>query len=336
MKIICTVIFSLVLSLSGAFSAGKRQVPSPEAKAPSQDAYYPVSIVNYNFNGDEYTQVFEKAPEKALVVYQGCIETMIALGLEDRVIASYGLDNPVKDEWKAGFSRMGYVDSAFAPDKETVFLMEPDFIFTWGSLFSDTVIGGTEQWNAKGTGTYINTNTRRGGSRLLEHEYADLLNIGRIFKVEEKAQGLVQRMKADVEKTKAAAGAQGSVPSVAVLGFYDSGIRNYCLELAGDIVTQLGASPMLSPERFIGKEDLIKADPEVIFVEYMPRPEAGGEKVKEIQLGKLLNDPALGSLRAVRNNRVYPIMLGDIYAPAVRAGDGIRTIANGLFPGIFN
>ncbi|MDR0561392.1 MAG: ABC transporter substrate-binding protein [Spirochaetaceae bacterium] len=330
MKKICFVLLCFWLASCGRPAADRNTPVSDAADSSAEERRYPVTIVNCNFNGDEFTQVFEKAPERVLAVYQGCIETMIALGLEDRVIASYGLDNEVKDEWKAGFSRMNYVDSSFAPDKETVLLMEPDFIFSWASLFSDTVIGGVEQWNSRGAHTYINANTRRGGSRLLEHEYTDLLNIGKIFNAEEKAQALVQRMKTDVEKTKAAVAARGTVPSVAVLGFYDSGIRNYGLELAGDIVRQLGASPMPSPERFIGKEDLINADPEVIFVEYMPRPGDGGDAVKDVQLAKLLDDPALASLQAVRNKRVYPIMLGDIYAPAVRAGDGIRAIADGL------
>ena len=49
---------------------------------------------------------FTILPKKVLCVYQGTIETMIALGLEDHVTASYGLDNPVKEEWEAGLAKM--------------------------------------------------------------------------------------------------------------------------------------------------------------------------------------------------------------------------------------
>ena len=48
---------------------------------------------------------YEKAPEKVLAVYQGSIETMLALGLEDRLVATAGLDNEVPDELKDAFSK---------------------------------------------------------------------------------------------------------------------------------------------------------------------------------------------------------------------------------------
>ncbi|MDR3239992.1 MAG: ABC transporter substrate-binding protein [Clostridiales bacterium] len=310
--------------------------PSEEAPALSEETSaasgYPVTITNYNYAGEEITLTFDKAPERVLAVYQGCIETMIALGLEEHVAASYGLDNEVKPDWKDGFSRMNYNDSTFAPDKETVVMLEPDMIFSWGSIFAEKNLGDVDYWMERGVSTYMNTNTRPGGDRILENEYADILNIGKIFNVQDRAEALVNQMKADVETVKAAVLAEPVTPSIAIIGFYDSGIRNYGLELAGDIADHLGVEVMLSPESYIGKEDLVKENPDIIFVEYMPRPESGGDAVKDEELAKLLEDPAFSSLYAVQNSRVYPIMLGDIYAPAVRTGDGIRTLANGIFP----
>ena len=58
------------------------------------------------------------------------LQIMIALGLEDHVVASYGLDNEVKDEWKEGFARMNYQEDVFAPDRETVTLLQPDMILS--------------------------------------------------------------------------------------------------------------------------------------------------------------------------------------------------------------
>ena len=100
-----------------------------------------VTITNYKYAGEPVTYTYEKAPEKVIAVYQGCIETMIALGLEDHVLASYGLDNEVKDEWKDGFAQMNYDETVFAPDKETVTLLEPDMIFSWGSYFGEKKLG---------------------------------------------------------------------------------------------------------------------------------------------------------------------------------------------------
>lgn len=107
----------------------------------AEESYYPVTVSTYDYEGNVIETTYEKAPEKVICVYQGTIETMIALGLEDHVIASYGLDNPVKEDWEEGLSKMNYNEEVFAPDKETVTMLEPDLIFSWGSLFSKKNLG---------------------------------------------------------------------------------------------------------------------------------------------------------------------------------------------------
>lgn len=310
-------------------------LPRESSLAETKEGHYPVTVTNYNYAGDEISLTFEKAPEQVLAVYQGSIETMIALGLEDHVAASYGLDNEVKDEWKDGFSRMKYNDSGFAPNKETVVMLKPDLILSWGSLFDEKMLGDVNYWIENGTNTYMNTNTRPGGDRTLENEYTDILNIGKIFDAEDKAEALVAQMKADIEKTKEKVESETTAPTIGIIEFYDDGrIRNYGQELAGNIAEHLGVHIMKSAERFMGKEDLVKADPDVILVVYMPVPEKGGDAIKDEELDKLIKDESFASLDAVKNGRVDGIMLGEIYAPAVRTGDGIRTIANSLYPGI--
>ena len=50
---------------------------------------------------------------------------------------------------------------------------------------------------------------------------------------------------------------------------------------------------------------------------------------------KLLEDPAFAELRAVKNQRVYTVMLGDMYASTVRSIDGIRAFAAGMYPALY-
>ena len=70
---------------------------------------YPLTITSYGPDGEEYTTVYEEAPQKVVAVYQGCVETMLALGLEDHLIATAGLDNEVPDDQKAAFSQVDYL-----------------------------------------------------------------------------------------------------------------------------------------------------------------------------------------------------------------------------------
>lgn len=326
---------ALTVSLT-ACSAGKtaETTPVPTATQP-QSSHYPVTITNYNYAGEPVTYTYEKAPEKVIAVYQGCIETMIALGLEDHVLASYGLDNEVKDEWKDGFARMNYDETVFAPDKETVTLLEPDMVFSWGSYFGEKKLGDVAAWNEKGVGTYMNSNTVPGGTRTLENEYTDILNIGKIFDVEDRAQAMVDEMKAQVEATLAAA--QGQEPvRVAVVEPTASGtITNYGADsLAGDMVTALGGELARPDGSDMGKEDLVACDPDVIFVVYMAYAGDDPDTVRSEQLAAVQDDPALASLSAVQSGRVHLIMLGDMYASGPRTIDGLKTLAQGMYPGL--
>lgn len=307
--------------------------PAPATAETAADGHYPVTVTNYNYLGDEVSYTYNRAPQRVVAVYQGSIETMIALGLEDHVIASYGLDNEVKPEWQEGFAAMNYREDVFAPDKETMTLLEPDMILSWGSLFSEKNLGDVTGWNSKGLATYINTNTRGGGRpRTLENEYTDILNLGRIFDVEDRAEALVEEMRTAITTTLTAVEGQDS-PRVAVVEPIGGGMTNYGADsLAGDMVVQLGGTLVKPEGGEMSKEELVQADPDVIFVIYMAYSGDDPETVVAEQLGAITGDPALASLSAVAADRVKPVMLGDVYAAGPRTVDGIRTIAAGMYP----
>ena len=295
------------------------------ADAEGTKTEYPLTITTYDYDGNEIETTYEKAPEKVLAVYQGSIETMLALGLEDRLVATAGLDNEVPDELK----------DEFTPSLETVTMLEPDMILSWSSLFSDKNLGNVTDWIDKGCNTYYNTNTRPDGDRTLENEFTDILNLGKIFDVQDKAQAIVDDAKAVIDKTLTATADVEEKPSVMVLEPLGEDITNYgAKSLGGDMVTQLGATLANPDASTAGKEDIIAANPDVIFVVYMPYAGDDPETVKESQLAVIKDDEALQSLDAVKNGRVYPIMLSEMYASATRTQDGIETFAKGLYPDV--
>lgn len=298
---------------------------------------YPLTITTYNSDGKEITTTYEKAPEKVLAVYQSSVETMLALGLEEHLIATAGLDNEVPDEQKAAFSSVEYLDE-FTPSLETVTMLEPDMIFAWGSLFSEKKLGDASGWIEKGTNTYMNTNTHPKNGEMsyhktLENEYTDILNIGKIFDVQEKANLIVDTMKDTIRMVKEKTTDIKEKPTALILESENDTFRNYNqTSLGGDMLTQLGGVLANPDGEKLGKEDLISANPDVIFVVYMPYSGDDSEKVKQDKLNVILNDEAYNSLDAVKNGRVVPIMLSEMYASATRTQDGILTFAKGLYP----
>lgn len=329
------LLFSMTACGSEESQAVENQQESQE-EAGDQSQHYPVEIVTYNYEGEEITTTYDAAPEKVLAVYQGSIETMLKLGLADHILAASGLDNEVSEDLKADFEKLNYLD-VFAPSKEDVVMMQPDMILSWGSLFGDKNLGDVDYWIENGTNTYINSNTRRGGhDRTLENEYRDILNLGKIFDVEDKAEAIVNEMKAEIanviDKTQDA----DTKKTVMIIEPISGKITNYgSKSLGGNMVEALGAD-LISPEvSEVGKEDLINTDPEVIFVVYMAYAGEDGEDVKESQMKLITEDPALASLQAVQAGNVYPIMLGDMYASGIRTMDGITSLARGIFPEIY-
>lgn len=298
---------------------------------------YPLTITTYDYAGNEVETTYKKAPEKVLAIYQGSVETMLALGLENHIVAAAGLDNEVPEAQKEAFDALNYLDE-FTPSLETATMLEPDMIFSWGSIWSEERLGDVSNWIHKGCNTYINTNTRPNSEdvkhdRTLENEYTDILNIGKIFNVQDKAEAIVADIQSVVDQTQEAVKDMEEKPSVLILEPIGDSITNYGkTSLGGDMVTSLGAELANPDAPSVGKEDIIAANPDVIFVVYMPYSGDDPQEVKESQLNAILEDQAYQSLDAVKNGRVYPIMLSEMYASATRTQDGIENFAQNLYP----
>ena len=157
--------------------------------------------------------------------------------------------------------------------------------------------------------------------------------MGIIFDVQDRAEAIVAEMQNTIENVKTQAEKAGESPSVLVLESMDGSFTNYnASSLAGDMVTQLGGILANPDGSSLGKEDVIAANPDVIFVVYMPYTCDNPVAVMNENLNIILEDDSLASLSAVQNGRVVPIMLSEMYASATRTQDGIETIAKGLYP----
>lgn len=100
----CVVITTLII-LGLALTGCERNIftlpvkENPEAllrfNQPAEYAYnpahYPVTIENYNTQGEPEKITYTKPPERVVAVWQNSIETLLALGVGDRIIAGNGV-----------------------------------------------------------------------------------------------------------------------------------------------------------------------------------------------------------------------------------------------------
>lgn len=295
----------------------------------SKNSHYPVKIKTYDYSKKPIELTFEKAPEKVVAVYQNSIETLLALGLQDKIVAAAGLDHNVKDEYKEAFKKIKYYENT--PSKEEVLSMQPDFILSWYSLFGEKALGDVGFWNERGVNTYMAQNSGVITPNTLQNEYDDILNIGKIFDVEDKAKEIVNNMSKEIEKSKEFVKGKQPVKAVILEVEKDGVYRIYGEDsIGGDIAKQVGADLVAKTNGQIGNEDLVKLNPDVIFTVYY-----GDEIDKNTAVNSILKNPGLSSISAIKSNRVDPIMLSEVYASGIRTLDGIKTISKGLYPELY-
>ena len=159
-------------------------------------AHYPVTIENFNTQGEPEQQTFTKPPERVVAVWQNSIETLLALGVGDRVIAGNGVPDKkfFLPQYQEQYSQIPYTGLQLL-DVETTMMLKPDLLVGWHSTFSPKVIRPTEFWHKRGVNTFIaRSSIITNKKRTLENEYKDILDLGRIFDKNERAQQLVADM----------------------------------------------------------------------------------------------------------------------------------------------
>ncbi|MCH4886549.1 iron ABC transporter substrate-binding protein [Acidaminobacter sp. JC074] len=296
----------------------------------AEDAYYPVTYTTYNYAKEPVEVTIEKEPESVVAVYQNSIETLLALGLEDKIVAAAGLDHKVKPELEDAFSKVKYLD-AWQPTKETVVMENPDFILSWYSYFSDKRIGDVAYYHDRKIGTYMALNSGPVSPRTLQNECDDILNLGKIFNVQDKAEAIVDQIKTRVEEVAEKA-KEEEQKSALIIEFSKDTIWSYGeTSLGGDMVIKLGAE-LLSPEgNDLGAEDVLSYNPDAIFVVYYNGGDKTDIEAETQAMANVLDNPKFANLDAVKNNKVFAIPLGEMYASGIRTIDGIERFAKGIY-----
>lgn len=312
---------------------------SETEKGDKKSQNYPLKISTFNYAKEPVEETFEKAPERVITAWQNSAETMLALGLEDRIVSTIGVkEEDIAPSLKEAYKKIkdkefnDFTDTNVAMTKEKAVMLKPDFILAWKSTFSDKSLGDVDYWHENNVNTYMALNSNDiSEKRTVENEYEDIMTVGKIFDVEDKAKALVDDMKKTVEKvTKATDGKQKQ--KVIVLSSGKDNIRIYDKNnLAGDMVTKMGGELMETGPK-ISAEDLVTLNPDVIFTVHM---EGYGEGAGSKALAEIIDNPVYGSLNAVKNKKVFPLRLSEVYTSGIRTIDGLNAIGEALYPELY-
>ena len=320
-----------------ACSSGPSSAQSP-ASSPATAAAYPVTISDC---GTSVT--YTKAPARAVSNDINTTEDMIALGLESHMVGEFGASGSLPSgqsfpaQFAAGFKQVHEI----SPDYftlEQLIGQRPDFLFAGWNYGLQVGTNLTPANLAKyGIKTLALTEScahvqAAKQSVSVDDTYTDLTGLGRIFDVPQKAQQVINSMKAQIATVQSKV---ASLKPVTVFD-YDSGtaapVTGPGLAMPNAEITRGGGTNIFASLKqswtSVSWEQVVKADPQCIIINNYSTPTAA-QKEQFLE-----TSPITKNLTAVKNRCFLPLSYDQV-TPSPRNAEAIVAIAHWLHPSAF-
>ncbi|WP_234885145.1 ABC transporter substrate-binding protein [Clostridium tarantellae] len=326
-----SMLLLLIFSFSLISCGGNNKEENNKKQSISTNENYPVTVENFNSQGNEIKETFNETPKRVISTNQTTTEILLELGLGKHVIGTAYLDNEILPSLKSDYEKIPVLAAKY-PSKEVVLENNPDFIIGWKSAFSDKNLGSVSSWNEKNVQTYIQRNTAVK-KNTLENIYKDIEDIGKIFAIEDKTKNYVTDMKNKIKGIEEKTNKLDKKQRVLVIeGEGDNKYRAYGENsLVADMVEKAGGENICDKGGSIGVENIIELNPDIIILIYFEQQDKDNKGVDS-----LLNNKALQKVNAIKNKRIINTPLAETYAGGVRTVSGIEKMAKDFYPDLFN
>ena len=296
---------------------------------------YPVTVADCNGRQTTYTQ----APKRVVTFDDNITETLLSLGLADRIVGITKFDTP-SSEWAETKAQMdtlnvinktGTLESGY-PSKETVLAQSPDLVTSvYESAFDAAYGPGTHaSWSTLHVNSYqtlqdCEANKAQSDFSLL---FDDIRNLGVIFDVQDRAASLIARLQAKVTDLQAQVKTAGL--SNYRVGMHDGEKEHpgtMGITTANAIIVQAGSTyAFLNDDHGsqpVSWETFVARDPQVIWV-----ITDLGQTAKQTET-QLETDPRTKSVDAVAHKRYVVVSYNDAVG-SPRCIDGLQHMVEGL------
>ncbi len=277
---------------------------------------------------------FDAPPKRAISNDVNLTEMMLVLGLADRMVGYTGISGwkTLDEEMREGVEELPELSSLY-PSKEVIVGADADFFFAgWnygmrvgGQVTPDTLapFGITVDELTESCAHVMATNKAS-----IDDMYIDLLNLGRIFGVEDRASDLVDGYRANLE---AFADTLETGEPLRVF-VYDSGedapftAGRYAMPTA--LIEAAGGTNIMDDFEkswaTVTWEEVVERNPEVIvIVNY-------GDVTAEQKREFMMSNPAFANLDAVKNDRFVTLEYVEA-TPGPRNIRAIKTLAQAFW-----
>ncbi len=280
------------------------------------------------------TVSFDAPPKRAISNDVNLTEMMLVLGLADHMVGYTGISGwkTLDEEMRANVKQLPELSSKY-PTKEVIVGANADFFFAgWnygmkvgGEVTPETLEPfGVKVYELTESCTHI----MKKGKASIDDMYADLLNLGSIFNVEDKAEKLVSDYKAELKSFKD--NLETGEPVRAFV--YDSGedtpftaglyaMPTALIEAAGGVNVMNGFEKSWGTVTW---EEVVAQNPEVIIIVNY------GSVTAEQKRDFMMSNPAFANIEAVKNDRFVTLEYVEA-TPGPRNIKAIKTLANAFW-----
>lgn len=335
-----------LLLLAGCGAGG----PAPAPAGPGDDgdlgaAPATASVVNCGVD------VPVRRPERVVAMFQNGIEAVLALGAGDRLVGAAYLDNPLPAQLDGDFRPQSYWPEEY-PSREEVLRVDPDLVVSgFTGAFTREGLGTRAELGATGTETFLFSaycpTADGGGQQSIganDVSFAgverDLTDLGRLLGAEDRAAQVVAGMRSTLGDVAGRLAGVADRPRVAMLNspgstgelrvFGTGDVATTIIEAAGG---RQAFDTIAGRQRTVSLEGIVAARPDVIVIPACCGRDVGPEGAEPLA-ERLRNDPALATVPAVRDGRVFTTTFAEV-SPGIRNADAVATLARRLHPDRF-
>ena len=280
------------------------------------------------------TVSFDAPPKRAISNDVNLTEMMLVLGLADHMVGYTGISGwkTLDEEMRANVKQLPELSSKY-PTKEVIVGANADFFFAgWnygmkvgGEVTPETLEPfGVKVYELTESCTHI---MKKGKARI-DDMYADLLNLGSIFNVEDRAKNLVNYYKAELKSFKS--NLETGEPVRAFV--YDSGedtpftaglyaMPTALIEAAGGVNVMNGFEKSWGTVTW---EEVVAQNPEVIIIVNY------GSVTADQKRAFMMSNPAFANIEAVKNDRFVTLEYVEA-TPGPRNIKAIKTLAKAFW-----
>ncbi|MEL6550115.1 MAG: ABC transporter substrate-binding protein [Pseudomonadota bacterium] len=277
---------------------------------------------------------FDAPPERAISNDVNLTEMMLVLGLADRMVGYTGISGwkTLDEEMRAGVEELPELSAKY-PSKEVLVGADADFFFAgWnygmkvgGEVTPETLAPfGIDVYELTESCTHIMEKDKAS----MDDMYADLMNLGRIFGVEDRAEDLVAGYKAELAAFKE--GLETGEPLRVFV--YDSGedtpftagryaMPTALIEAAGGVNIMDDFDKSWATVTW---EEVVERNPEVVMIVNY------GDVTAAQKREFMMSNPAFAELDAVKNDRFVTLEYVEA-TPGPRNIQAIKTLADAFW-----